>query len=159
MKDTSTNPNLTELKERFAQLTIQTGLNLQPGQCVRLTAEPAHREFVHLLVGAAYRAGAPYVHVEWADDLLAQSRLNHASPESLDYFPAYEVARYQQMADEKWARLAVVGPEHPDAFDHVDPQLMRRVGQARATNVKPYMQAQMANQFQWCSTRPTPPWP
>ncbi|MEM7133372.1 MAG: aminopeptidase [Chloroflexota bacterium] len=159
MTNSSNNPSIHDLKERFAELTIRMGLNLQSGQSVRLSAELAHREFVHYLVQAAYRAGAPYVHIEWNDDLVIQSRLNHASPDALQYFPEFEVARYRQMADEKWARLAVVGPEYPNAFDDIKPQLVRMLSESRATRTKFYSQAQMANDFQWCLVAaPTAAW-
>lgn len=159
MTNLNSQPPLSEQLRRFAHLTIEMGLNLQPGQCVRLTAELAHRNFVQQLVSAAYQAGAPYVHVEWSDDMLLRTRLDYASSDSLDYFPDFEVARYRQMAEEKWARLAIVGPEYPDILDAVDPKRIRLVNQARSRKIKFYAQAQMANQFQWCLVAAaTPAW-
>ncbi|MBK8049160.1 MAG: aminopeptidase [Anaerolineales bacterium] len=73
--------------------------------------------------------------------------------------PAYEVARFRQMTDERWARLALVGPEFPDAFDAVAPQAMRTWAVKRTRAVKFYTEAQMANRMQWCvAAVPTPAW-
>lgn len=139
-----------EQKQSYADLLIRIGINLQPGQSLRIGAEIGHREFVHLAVDAAYRAGARYVHVDWSDDPSARSRLVHSADEYLDFYPDYEVARHQQMVDEGWPRLSLVGPEFPHLFDDIDPQRLRRVSSARRTRVKFYMQGVMTNRFQWC---------
>lgn len=139
-----------EQKEIYAELLIRTGLNVQPGQSVRIGAELAHRDFTGRVVDAAYRAGARYVHVEWGDSQVAHSRLQHSTPDHLDFYPEYEVARHRQMLDEGWARLSLVGPEFPHIFDDIDPQRLRRVSMARRSRVKFYMQGVMSNRMQWC---------
>ena len=144
---------------QYAKLLIRTGVNLQPGQSLRLGAELAHAEFVRLVVAAAYEAGARYVQVDWADTPLARARLLHSQPDFLDFVPEYEVQRHRQMVDEHWARLALVGPEFPDLLGDVEPSTMRRVQQARIQKLRFYMQAQMANQLQWCvAAVPTTAW-
>lgn len=153
------NHSLTHNLQTYAQLIINTGLNLQPGQCLRLTAEVAHRDFVHMLVDEAYKAGSTYVAIEWVDEQVELSRLSHGPPETLDYFPPYEVTRFRQMTDEKWARLAIVGPEFPDIFDDVSPVKMRQISAGRHRNLGFYREAQMANHFQWCvAGAPTMAW-
>jgi aminopeptidase len=143
----------------YAALLVQTGLNLQPGQCLRIGAELAHAPLVRSVAEAAYRAGAAYVYVDWSDAPLAKARLVHSDPHHLPYLPAYEVTRHHQMLDEQWARLALVGPAHPDLFQDADPGAMRTVALARSQALKFYMQAMMANQVQWCvAAAPTEAW-
>lgn len=147
------------LLDRYAELLVRLGLNVQPGQGVHVTAEPEHAPFVHRVAAAAYRAGAAWVHVGWQDVLLARARLQHAAPEHLDYFPAYETARLRQMLDEGWPRLALVGPQHPTALDGVDAEAMRRSGQARSRATRFYGEAMSANRFAWCvAAVPTAAW-
>lgn len=134
----------------YAQLIVRTGVNLQPGQSLRIGAEHAHRDLVRLLTAEAYSAGAKYVHVEWQDALTAKQRLLHSQAENLEFFPQYEVTRHQEMLDEGWARIALVGAEFPDAYDDVPPDAMRTVASARSRALKFYMQATMANHNQWC---------
>jgi aminopeptidase len=148
-----------EALQNYADLLIRVGLNLQPGQALRVSGELAHSELVRRVAGAAYRAGARYVHVDWVDDPVARSRLQHSAPEHLEYYPDYEVARHRQMVDEGWARLSLVGPEFPNIFDDVDPGRLRRVSAARRQRIKFYMQAVMSNRFQWCvAAAPTSAW-
>ena len=151
--------SLKEQQEEYANIIVQIGLNLQAGQSLRLSAELAHAELTRLVVDAAYRAGARYVHVEWGDDPTTRSRLVHGQPDDVEYVPDYEEARFQQMADEQWCRLALVGSEFPNLFDDADPVLMRKYKMARSKSVKPYMQVMMSNQVQWCvAAVPTVAW-
>ncbi|MCL4863535.1 MAG: aminopeptidase, partial [Caldilineaceae bacterium] len=136
-----------ERQTHYAELLIRTGVNLQPGQSLRLGAELAHADFVRIVAAAAYQAGARYVHVDWNDTPLQRARLQYSQPDDLDFFPEFEVQRHRQMVDEQWARLALVGPEFPDLLNDVDPVAMRRVSQVRIQKLRFYMQAQMANQL------------
>jgi aminopeptidase len=143
----------------YANLLVETGLNLQPGQALRITAELAHRDLVRLVAEAAYGRGAKLVQVDWADTPLLKARLRHSAADYLSYLPGFEVVRHQQMVDEGWARLALVGPEFPDLLDDVDPVAMRTVAVTRAKALKFYSQAMMANQSQWCvAGSPTQAW-
>lgn len=141
---------LEKQQRDYAYLLIHVGVNLQPGQSLRISAEIAHRGFVRQVVAAAYQAGAQYVHVDWIDAPAAKQRYLYSQPDYLDYLPGYEVERHQYMLDNRWARLALVGPEYPDVFDDVDPAAMRRAAVARSQMLKFYMDRMMANQVQWC---------
>jgi aminopeptidase len=151
--------SLENAQQQYADLLINVGLNLQPGQSVRVSAELAHAPLVRLVTEVAYRAGAPYVQVDWIDMPLMRARLKYARPGDLTYFPAYEVTRHQQMLDETWVRLALVGDEFPDLLADVDPVAMRTVAETRSRKLKFYMQAMMANHMQWCvAAAPTAAW-
>jgi aminopeptidase len=53
--------------ERFADLAVRVGANVQPGSGVLLTANTAHLEIARAVVERAYAAGAAWVEVEWSD--------------------------------------------------------------------------------------------
>ena len=143
---------------RYAQLLLRTGINLQPKQSLVIRAELAYAPIVRLLVAEAYRMGAANVQVDWADSLVQRAMLQNTDLEAWEY-PAYEVARFRQMTDERWARLALVGPEFPFAFDDVNPQATRTWSVKRSRAIKFYLEAQMADQMQWCVAGvPTPAW-
>lgn len=150
---------MEDLMLSYAQLIVRTGIHVQPGQCIRIGAELAHAKLVRLLCAEAYRAGARYVHVDWIDALTAKQRLLHSREEDLEFLPNYEIVRHQEMVDEGWTRIALVGPEAPDAYDDVSPGAMRTTASARARALKFYMQAMMANRSQWCvAGAATPAW-
>lgn len=151
--------SLVNAQQEYANLLVNFGLNLQPGQSVRVSAELAHADLVAWVAEAAYRAGAPYVHVDWIYTPLARARLKYAKPDDLTYFPAFEVTRHQQMVDETWVRLALVGDQFPDLLADVDPAAMRTVAVTRSQKLKFYTQAMMANHMQWCvAAAPTAAW-
>jgi aminopeptidase len=151
--------NLQEQQRRYAETLVKLGINLQPGQCLRLTAELEHAPFVRLVAEEAYSHGAKLVALDWVDAPLAKARLMYSKEEYLDYVPEYEVARHRQYVDETWARLAIVGDQFPDLLKDVDPSRMRTVALARSRSMKFYTQAMMANQMQWCvAAVPTQAW-
>lgn len=151
--------DLETLKRRYAELIVKIGVNLQPGQCVLLSAEIVVRDFVVLLVDACYQAGAKYVMVQWLEPKTAHSRLQHATEGDLEYVPTFEVARLTQQADERWARIALTSEEFPDIMSDIDPQRISKLQAARGRAFKHYANAQMSNQFQWCVVAaPTANW-
>lgn len=143
-------PDFAQQLAAYAELLIQSGVNLQPGQSLRIGAELEHADLVRLVTAAAYRAGARYVHVDWTDGPTAKQRLLHSQAEHLAFMPEYEIARHQEMVNDTWARLALTGDAHPDLFDDVDPLRLRKIGQVRAQKLRFYSQAQMANHLPWC---------
>ncbi len=143
-------PTLEQQIERYAELIIRSGVNLQPGQSLRIGTELEHADFVRLVVAAAYKAGARYVHIDWHDAPTAKQRLLYSQPDYLAFLPDYEIARHQEMVQDGWARLALTGDAYPDIYDEVEPTRMRTIAQTRAQKLKFYSQAQMANHIAWC---------
>jgi aminopeptidase len=73
--------------------------------------------------------------------------------------PAFEIARYQEMTDDGWAALWLVGEEYPGLLEAIDPRRMalQQAGLARMT--RPYTQARHGNHIQWSiAAVPTPGW-
>lgn len=141
--------DLKHLQRAYAELTVRFGINVQPKQCVLISAELVARDFVELLSDACYTAGAKYVHIQWIDPKTLRSRMLHIADEDVEYFPEFEVQRFEQHARERWARIAVTGEEFPDILDDVDSQRMSRAQSARAQQVRTYIDAQMSNYMQW----------
>ncbi len=153
-----TNTESNGLRRRYAELLVKTGVNLQPGQGLLVRGELAHAPFVREVVAVAYAAGASFVQVDWIDQPTLAAMLGHADAGKLE-LPAYEVTRFQQYVDEKWARLSLVGDEFPAALSAVDPHSLRTWTIKRAQTLKFYTKTMMANQIQWCVAGvPTPAW-
>jgi aminopeptidase len=143
----------------YADLIIRAGVNLQPGQSLAIRAELGHREFVRILTTAAYDAGAKYVEVLWLDPLVTKIRYQHVSHEHLGFVPAFEVARANEMLDDRWARIALTGEEYPNAFEDVDPALLREYRQSWYKKLGFFQQRVMNNEISWCVAGvPVAPW-
>jgi aminopeptidase len=138
------------MQAAYADLLVRTGLNVQPGQSVRILAELGHRTFAQQVVRAAYTAGAGYVHVEWMDPVTDYIRLNQAPEERLGYVPAYKIARHQQMLDEHWAMLSLVGTEFPNLFDGVDPARMQKDRMGTSQQMRFWSSRVSNSDVAWC---------
>lgn len=151
--------SLEAQQQRYAELLVKVGLNLQPGQGLFIQSEMVHRDFVQRVVVEAYKAGAKYVESSLGDPINGKSRFLHAAPDTLEYVPEWSIGLHRQMVDEGWARLALAGEEFPGLFDDIDPVLMRRAAVSRSQKLKFYSEAIMSMQMQWCvAAMPTANW-
>ena len=50
--------NFQQQQELYAELIVKIGVNLQPGQSVRIGGRLAQAEFIRLITANAYQAGA-----------------------------------------------------------------------------------------------------
>jgi aminopeptidase len=69
--------------ERFADLVVRVGVNVQPGSFVLLRTDVAHLEIARAVVERAYVAGASWVEVDWSDGAIRRSQLTHAGIDRL----------------------------------------------------------------------------
>ena len=107
--------------ERFADLAVRVGVNVQPGSGVMITADTAHLEVARAVVERAYVAGAAWVEVEWSDGPIRHSRLTHASIEQLSKPRPWAIERIKKLAAERGVAISLVGGPDPHLFDDVDP--------------------------------------
>jgi aminopeptidase len=107
--------------ERFADLAVRVGVNVQPGSGVMITADTAHLEVARAVVERAYAAGAAWVEVDWSDGPIRHSRLIHSSVEALSKSRPWAIERVKQLAAERGVVISLVGDPDPHLFDDVDP--------------------------------------
>lgn len=133
--------------EKYAELIVRTGVNVQPGQTVQLTAAVEQHEFAAMLTEACYRAGAKIVRVDWTSD--AQKRLNflNAEQEVLSEVLPWEEEKMKQMVEDLPCRIYIIS-EDPDAMSGVDPLKLSAVTQSRGRVAKPYRNA-IEGKHQW----------
>ena len=107
--------------ERYADLLVGFGANVQPGQVVAIGAEVGKEEVARALAAAAYRRGAKFVDVSYFDLHVKHARLEHASEETLDYVPSWYGERILALGDQRCARIGLSGPIAPGLMDDIDP--------------------------------------
>ena len=136
------------LLQKYAELIVRTGANVQKGQVVQLTISVEQSSFAALIIEACYQAGAKKVNVEWTFD--RQSKLNYlyADQETLSAVLPWEEEKLRQMVKDLPVRIYIAS-EDPDAMNGVDPQKLSAVMQRRSTVVKPYRNA-IDGKHQWC---------
>jgi aminopeptidase len=111
--------------ERFADLAVGFGANLQHGQVMAVTAELGKEAMVRALAASAYRRGARFVDVAYNDLHVKRERILHAEEDTLDFVPSWYGERLLELGRQRCARVAISGPATPGLLDDLDP---RRVG-------------------------------
>lgn len=113
--------------DRYAELIVRVGVNVQPEQRVFINAFVEHADFVRALARAAYRAGASYVDAQYGDTYLRRSMIENVDDETLTWSPPWFVDRMHDAAD-GGALITVVGDPDPELLADLD---QTRVGKAR----------------------------
>jgi len=132
--------------ERFADLVVHVGANVQPGSFVLLRTDIAHLEIARTVVERAYVAGASWVEVDWTDGPIRHSQLTHASIERLARTRPWVIEQTKAWAAERGVSITLVGDPDPHLLDDVDPAKAAAlpVEEARA-----YREAIIGHQLRW----------
>ncbi len=60
-----------KLLEKYADIAIKIGINIEPNQTLVINSPIECAEFVRIIANKAYDAGAKNVHVKWNDEELS----------------------------------------------------------------------------------------
>jgi aminopeptidase len=123
-----------EQLEKYAEVIVRVGLNLQPGQRLLIGASgflirgvPLEAaQLVRKIAGKAYDAGAGYVDVIWRDGQVVAKRFEHAPPDSSDELPGWKVDQTIAYGKNGDALLLDLG-EDPDLLAGLDPDSIQKV--------------------------------
>jgi aminopeptidase len=105
-----------ELLGRYADVTVQVGANVQPGQYVIIRSDIAAAPLVRELARSAYAAGARLVDVWWGDEQVTLRRFQHAPRDSFEEFPTWRTRAEVELLDAGAALISVTAN---------DPELLR----------------------------------
>jgi aminopeptidase len=114
--------------DRYAELAVRVGANVQPGQLVDVLARVEHAEVARAVARAAYRAGARFVDVLYSDQHLRRSLIEHAADDVLSWTPPWLLERARSMGNERAAIVALVGDAELELLADLPGE---RVGSAR----------------------------
>jgi aminopeptidase len=112
--------------ERFAELVVGFGANVQPGQIVAVGTEPGKERLTRAIAAAAYRRGAKFVDVAWFDLHVKRARIQHAEAETLDFVPSWFGERVLALGEQRCARIGLSGPVAPGLLEDLDPARVGR---------------------------------
>jgi aminopeptidase len=117
-----------QLVQRLARLTVEIGVNLQPGQTLAVNAMVEHAPLVRAIAVEAYAAGARYVDVLYSDQHVRREHIQHASDDQLGFSPPWLVERIRSIGENGGALISISGNPEPELFADLDGD---RVGRAR----------------------------
>ncbi|MGZ8716783.1 MAG: aminopeptidase [Gaiellaceae bacterium] len=110
-----------EVLDRYADLIVSVGANVQPGQVLAIEALPEAQPLVAALARAAYGRGARFVEVQYFDAELKRIRAQQAPADSLEWVPPWLGERIVGLGDLDAARIVLVPLVPPGLLDGVDP--------------------------------------
>lgn len=117
--------------EKYAEVIVKIGLNLQPGQRLLIGA-PRQIAYgvsielaplVRLITKKAYQVGAKLVEVLWEDEQVRLIRFQHAPRDSFEEFPTWRTNASFQISKEDDAML-LVAAGNPDLLSGQDSDLI-----------------------------------
>src|SRR5690349_2977971 len=111
----------SKLLERYADLIVSVGANVQPDQVVAVEALPEARPLVKAIAERAYDKGARYVDVQYFDAEVKRIRAQRAREETLDWVPPWLGRRLLALGELDSARIVLVPLVPPRLLDDVDP--------------------------------------
>ncbi|MAB02007.1 MAG: aminopeptidase [Rhodobacteraceae bacterium] len=126
----------SEKIDKLAQLAVYTGLGLQPGQDLILTAPVEALPLVKRIAVHAYKAGAGLVTPLFSDGELTLARYKYANNASFDKAPDWLYNGIGKAFDNNAARMAIVGDD-PMLLANQDSDKIGRANKANSIAYKP----------------------
>lgn len=151
-------PNFHEKLEEYAHLLVEVGLNIQPGQLVRVAAPVECAPLARLCTQVALDQGAKDVVMEWTDDFITRQRYLKADGKVFEDFPAYLKEKFDWMLQEECTALSIIGSD-PEMLRGVDASRIQAWQRVQGKNTRAWHDALSANRFQWSiGAHPTQAW-
>ncbi|MFX1477237.1 MAG: aminopeptidase [Promethearchaeota archaeon] len=152
--------------EKYAEVIVKIGLNLQPGQRL-LIGKPTPSlngvavelaPLVRLIVEKAYQAGVKLVEVMWDDDYIRFLRYKYAPKDSFEEFPTWRANGALDFAKESDAIL-LIGAQNPELLIDIDPNLIFLTRKTSLKQMKPANDIRRKGLVNWSAiTAPVDGW-
>jgi aminopeptidase len=137
---------MDDLLERYAEVCVRVGANVQPGQELFVDSLLAHAPLTRAITREGYRAGAAYVNVLYHDDHIRHAMIELGPDEALTYSPEWRKTWVRSGAGN--AYIATVGDPEPELMADLDGD---RVGRALMQEVTEIVTQQLRdNSVNWC---------
>jgi aminopeptidase len=145
-----------ELLDRYAELIVGYGANVQPDQVVAVEGQLEAVPLVRRIARGAYERGARYVDVFYFDAHVKRIRLEAAPDDSLDWVPPWLGRRMLDLGELEAARIVLTPFIPPGLLEGVDP---RRAGRDQLPTVRELFKVVDDRSVAWTvSPFPTEAW-
>lgn len=134
--------------EKYAELAVKVGVNIQQGQTLVVNASLDAAEFVRLVVKKAYETGAKHVQVDWNDDIVTRTRFELAPQEAFEEFPEWRAKGLETLAENGAAFMSIVSSS-PDLLKGIDSKKISASSKAAGTALSAYRNYMQADKVSW----------
>jgi aminopeptidase len=151
-------PDFDVYLQKYAELIVKVGLNLQPKQRLLIYAPLSSAPLVHQVAACAYQNEARLVDVLYYDDELLLTRFQYGPRESFDEVSPWRSRASVEHAQQGDAVLSITGQD-PDLLKGQDPELIKRHALALGKMLRPYSEEVAKDSHNWAiASYPTAAW-
>ncbi|MYL20345.1 aminopeptidase [Halobacillus litoralis] len=140
-------PSMDKL-EKYAELALRTGVNLQNDQLLMINSTIEGAEFTRIVARKAFEMGAKDVHINWGDDELTRMAYEHADQETLSHVPEWQQQKYTYFAEQGAAILSIRSTD-PDLLKGIDAGKVASAAKARSEAMSTFRNYTMNDRIQW----------
>ncbi|MES1246632.1 MAG: aminopeptidase, partial [Actinomycetota bacterium] len=145
-----------DILDRYAELIVSVGANVQPDQVLAIEASPEASGLVQLVARKAYERGARYVDVFYFDPVVKRIRAEAAPDGTLEWVPGWLGRRMLELGELDAARVVLTPIFGPGGLEGIDPA---RAAQDRLPTVKELFKVIEDKSVAWSiSPYPTRQW-
>ncbi|ADU32380.1 aminopeptidase [Evansella cellulosilytica] len=137
-----------EKLEKYAELAVKIGINVQEGQTLVVNAPISSADFVRLVAKKAYEVGAKNVHVEWNDDELTRLKYDLAPFEAFKEAPAWKAKGFEELA-EKGAAFMTIKSTDPELLKGVDPEKIATANKTQGQLMNTFRKYIQSDKVSW----------
>ncbi|WP_217559040.1 aminopeptidase [Paenibacillus sp. GbtcB18] len=134
--------------EKYAELAVKVGLNIQPGQSLWVNASIQQAPLARFIAQKAYEAGAKSVHVEWMDDVITKLRYTLAPDDSFDTYPAWRAQAVEELAENGGAYL-LIESGNPELLQGVKPERISAYSKAAGKALAKWREYMTSHKMTW----------
>jgi aminopeptidase len=132
--------------ERYAELAVRVGANVQPDQEVFIYTAVEHHDLARALTRQAYRAGAAYVHVLYRDAHARRAMIELGPDSALAQTSDWEKELVESMAGN--ALIGTTGDPEPELLADLDGERVGRAVQQELVEIQMRLFGESA--INWC---------
>jgi aminopeptidase len=138
-----------ELLNKYGQILVKNGINLQEGQTLVISAPIQSANLVREISKIAYENNAKDVAIYWKDALSSKIRFLHGQDFLFDTLPSWQKEFFLSYVREGAAFLSITGID-PSIMKGVDPKRMQQYSKTYNRELKEYRDKAMNNEVSWC---------
>ena len=144
--------------EKYADLAVRIGVNIQPGQTLVIQAPTDANFFVRLIAKKAYEAGARLVKVFWNDEAITRLQFEKAADDVFSEPPKWYAEEITELIENGAAILHVLA-ENPDLLKGINAERIATYQKTRGQALTKYRNYVQSDKFSWSIVAvPSPEW-
>lgn len=137
-----------QLLEKYADLAVNTGANVQKDQVVIVRSSTESVELARAIAEKAYDAGAKRVRIDYSDPYAGRIGFDGMSVETLQEVPKWLIEKYREDVDTGACLISITSPI-PEINKGVPAEKMQKASMAVMKEISFFREHTMGNRTQW----------